>query len=65
MNDREWEEYIQQFCYDKGKNCRIGEHLLEKHVPTYKLMEHVQKISRRNSNGNNKYAIMASITPEE
>ena len=54
MNDREWEEYIQQFVYDKGKNCRIGEHLLEKHVVAHKLMEQVQKISRRNSNGNNK-----------
>ena len=54
MNDREWEEYIQQFVYDKGKDCRIGEHLLEKHVPTYKLMEHVKKISRRNYNENNK-----------
>ena len=54
MNDREWEEYIQQFVYDKGKDCRIGKHLLEKRVPTGKLMEHVKKISRRNSNGNNK-----------
>ena len=47
MNDVEWEDYIRKFCDEQGQNCRIGEHLLEKHVPTGKLMEHVQKISRR------------------
>ena len=46
-----WETYIEEFCDEKGQNCRIGKHLLEKHVPTGKLIDHIQKISRRWQNG--------------
>lgn len=46
MNDREWEDYIQDFCYREGKNVKVGFKLLEKQVSVHKLMDYVQKKSR-------------------